>query len=51
MNIGIAATDGWATTSSSTFNCKIGLALTGGAISLTKGGSRKVILSRPINRN
>lgn len=38
MNIGIAATDGWATTSSSTFNCKIGLALTGGAISLTKGG-------------
>lgn len=38
MNIGIAATDGWATTSSSTFSCRIGLALTGGAISLTKGG-------------
>lgn len=38
MNIGIAATDGWATTYSSTFNCRIGLALTGGAISLTKGG-------------
>ena len=38
MNIGIAATDGWATTSSSTFSCRIGLTLTGGAISLTKGG-------------
>ena len=38
MSIGIAATDGWVTTPSSTVNCRIGIELTGGAISLTKGG-------------